>query len=894
MKINKSFLNYVFWGIASLFLVVSIGVSAFGFTENKRILDNVIPMASRYGICILFAIAVLGIVFGFDKLKKNEKLKEKLFPENTSGVSITGGIEIGAMFFLTVIAIVIRVVAMVSVDGRISGDTVFFDCVANKVALGDASLSNGAHLYVSLLYFFLDFLGYKSSSAMIVSLIFNSLSLVLIFFSVRKLLGSAPAWFAFLLMAYMPGSFMGVTYVSPDNFYLFVFSLYLFATSVVLDMSKTGKIKFGSHMFLFIGLGLFGGFIAYLDIIGLVLPFVSIMAFCSYESDDLWNNKQKGWCQGIYYAIAYLVSFIFLTYQFSWLSPYDKIEGLIKYGYAFIPKGINLEAVCPHFGKTDGIGLYCVALIWIIVFVKDEFDRAMPFMAVIAISSISSLLGMDFSSHSVILSAMWCVVGGIGIYSMPKMINMGMTEEQIDERKMKKIEKENRKAYENGERSIKLAPAAKPSKRKGFKNANSAEEAPVAPVKKGYGIGKKSQSAPAPAPTPVAESVVEPVEQQPVVQAATGIGSSVMAKTSLFGDSTSTASPEEKREDRPIIGLGVNSSPIIKSETLVAPPMAISNQSPLTSGTPISADPLAVNSSIKNSLGGESSLFSGVSGDSYNTNYGPSTPTFSYDVTSSDETTKLNINQKREVTITPESTPSAAPASGIIKSDTPVIASPLTADNVTPVAPAPTMQIGVNSSYRNDDSLYNKMTESAVIKSDSPVTMIQPTTPAPDERIERPITHIGFGTAPSSNISEQPASAVVKSDTPVIGSFVSGPADTTITTPVFVPGQQPAAQTVSTPVTPVAPAPAPQPAASAPSPMIIVPIPGSENSTYNQSSQKSESDSNSSFKRPTTLIRNPLSTPKPHVPKEMDYDHNVRADQMHYDHDTFGKDFYDI
>lgn len=866
MKVNKSFFNFCFWGISSLFLLASIGVSTFGFTENKNIIDNIFPMLSRYGICIVFAVAVLGIVFAFDKLKKNEKIKEKLFPDTSNGVSITGGIEIGAMFFLTVIAVVVRVVAMVSVDGNISGDSIFFDCVVNKTQLGDAFLSNGAHLYVSVLSFFLDFLGYKAGSAMIVSLFFTCASMVIIFFSIRKLLGSAPAWFVFLLMAYMPGSFFGATYVSPDTFYLFLLSLYLLALTTVLNLSKTGKIKFGSHMFYFILLGVFGGFIAYLDIIGLVLPFVSVIAFCSYESEDLWNNKQKGWCQGIYYCIAFVLSFAFLAYQFSWIAFNGKLDGLINYGLAFIPKGINLEAVCPHFGRPDGMILYCVALIWVIVFVKDEFDRALPFMAVIAVASISSLLCMDFTSHDVILSAMWCAVGGIGIYSMPKMINMGMTEEQIDERKMKKIEKENRKAYENGERSIKLAPAAKPSKKKGFASAGNSADSPVAPVKKGYGIGKKSQ--PAPAPAPAVNQEAEP-QVVPTPELAPPVVTPVV-------DKTEPAPSFEKREDRPIIGLGVNSSPIIKSET-ISPSPVISNQSPLTAGNSISYDSGNVNSAIKNSLGGEGSMFSGVSSESYNVNFGPSTPTFSYDVTSSDESHKLNVNEKREVTITPENTSVSTPVSGIIKSDTPVIATPFAQDNSAPVI----TQIGVNSGARYEDTQANKPAESLVIKSDTPVTMIS-STPAPtDERIDRPITHIGFGTASGTAPVSQPVSAVVKSDTPIIGSFVSAP------TPAPAPEVTPYATQEPQPEA----APLTAPKIETPPPMVIVPIPGSENSMFNKDNETKDTNS---FKRPTTLIRNPLPTPKPHVSKDPDYDHSVRADQMHYDVDTFGKEFYDI
>ena len=43
------------------------------------------------------------------------------------------------------------------------------------------------------------------------------------------------------------------------------------------------------------------------------------------------------------------------------------------------------------------------------------------------------------------------------------------------------------------------------------------------------------------------------------------------------------------------------------------------------------------------------------------------------------------------------------------------------------------------------------------------------------------------------------------------------------------------------------------------------------------------------------MLKNPLPGPKPHVPKEMNYDYVPKANEMDYDlKDIRGKEYYDI
>ena len=93
-------------------------------------------------------------------------------------------------------------------------------------------------VYIEILSLLLRFSGNRIEAAAIFQMILQILWLLLIFISISMILGKLAGVMLSAILAALPRTLESIFVISPENFYLFVFSLILFFLAVIVDFIK--------------------------------------------------------------------------------------------------------------------------------------------------------------------------------------------------------------------------------------------------------------------------------------------------------------------------------------------------------------------------------------------------------------------------------------------------------------------------------------------------------------------------------------------------------------------------------------------------------------------------------------------------------------------------------
>lgn len=430
MKIKKTWFSYVLWGLFSIILFASVGVSAIGMSQKTNVMEYLPAIGMYYGIFILGTIIFVVFFVLYHKY-----IKEKLDFSNYEEIK---SIEKLFLSLGCIAAVVMRVVAVVASYGNFKGDSSFYDmAILNDVGMNISELTNGDIVYVALLRFLFQFFGNKAIIAMSLQIVFQVITLIFVFHMAKNAIGKFAAWFSLLLYAFLPGSFLSITYISPDNMIVTVLMLYLFVLSCVVKTSKDHKFTTNGQFFLFVLLGFLAGLASYFDIIGVAFFPITIFALCSYKSEEQDMAVYKPGLQVLFFALSFLIFAPLLICGLSFFFRGGYLESLISYGQQFIPaNGFNLTLLNPHYGSYDAVALYVLAGVWFVAFLKSKIDYAFPFVLMIICSTVFVFLGFKTGDYTSVSSILWILCATVGITS----INVFEKEETL-KKKTEKNEK---------------------------------------------------------------------------------------------------------------------------------------------------------------------------------------------------------------------------------------------------------------------------------------------------------------------------------------------------------------------------------------------------------------------------------------------------------------------
>ncbi len=498
MKLTKTWLSYIVWGIFSIIFFADIGIAAIEINQKNGVQDYLIPILSMYTYTILGVVVVILLYKLFEKF-----ILPKLDGESSG---LKGPLEIFVLCMVLFVAVAVRVIAVISAGGNLAGTTEYYDYA---VAYGSNAIldthSNGAYIYGGFLRFLLGFFGHIPTAAIAIQAVVQVFILVILFFMVKKALGRFPAWVALAMASFLPGSVLQVRVCNPDVLFTLFFVLYLLCLVHLCDANRQQKIKIGAHGFLYVLMGVFAAFLAYYDVAGLLAVVIGIVALSQAKNEDAWMKIQRTWLQILIFSVVWAFGFVLLL----WFLPMGGLENgpeaLFGYLMNLVPDlSFNLMILTPHKGEWDGLALLIMAGLWIVGFLRDKSDKAFPYVFTIVFLTLVSFLGIEAYEYAYISDVAWVMLATVGITSLHVFRKTDRDVEAVEKAKknseLKKAEKERKRAEAAGEKSIRLddVPKNRPVKEKSafnhmdapYSKNDSGDDAP----KKGYGIGRKADA----------------------------------------------------------------------------------------------------------------------------------------------------------------------------------------------------------------------------------------------------------------------------------------------------------------------------------------------------------------------------------------------------------------
>lgn len=458
MRLTKTWLSYIVWGIFSIVFFADIGIAAIEIYQNNGTQEFLIPVVTMY------ACAIVGIVLCIVLYK----LYEKFILPNMDGEMpvLQGALEIFAFVLFLFVAISVRIIAIISAAKEPAGITDFYE-YAISTSGGELSniYSNGVYIYCGLLKFILSFLGHIPSAAMAVQAGIQIITIVVMYLAVKKAVGRLPAWICSALLAFLPGSFFGVRVCTPDALYTLFFSLFLLALVYLCEANREEKIRLTVQSGFYVAIGVFVAFLSYYDIVGLIAVIITIVALAQFRNEDAWMSIQRPWLQ----ILLFLLSFIFSLILMLWFLPCNGLEvgpeAVLGYFKCFVPDaGFNLMILPPHKGQWDSLVLFIMSGIWFVGFLRSKRDKAFPYALMIVVMTICSFFGIGTYEYTGLVSFAWIMLATIGITSL-RVFCKNAKEDVVPERgkKQKEVVKaENERNITNtfvekGVRSDKMA-----------------------------------------------------------------------------------------------------------------------------------------------------------------------------------------------------------------------------------------------------------------------------------------------------------------------------------------------------------------------------------------------------------------------------------------------------
>ena len=563
MKLTKTWLSYIVWGLFSIIFFANIGISAIEIYIKNEMSDFWMPMIVLYGGTIVGIICIVGI---FKLVEKY--ILPKIKKEETE---INKAVETFALVMVVFVAIALRAISIIASSGTLDGTTEYFDYAISGGAQASFGASgNGAYLYTGILRFVLDFLGHMPTAAMCVQTGIQMIAIICAFFFLKKSLGRVAAWVSLILLSFLPGSFLAVRSCTPDILFVLFFVLYLWALLFLCQANKAQKIRGRVHILYYICMGAFAAFLSYYDIAGIVCVVIGIVAFIQFENEEAWLKIQKPVMQNLLFCLGFVISLLLMV----WALPTGGVESgpasLIAYFTSFISSsGLNLMIMSPHKGQWDCVALFILAGLWFVGFLRTKQDKGFPFVILIVFLTLKSFLGIGLNDYTMLSGFLWIVLATIGLVSINDFRkndrDVEIAERNKENTAKRKAERERKRDEASGEKSIRLdnidkkkameEPALK--YKRGKKGDVSIDDIEIEPLKKSYGIGRKADTMVESVEKPVVEDV-KPTPETPSEY------TSVAAPTGTYSVNessyTASAGVQEgktivKKVDRPPLGM---------------------------------------------------------------------------------------------------------------------------------------------------------------------------------------------------------------------------------------------------------------------------------------------------------------------------------------------------
>ncbi len=407
MVTKKNIYHYILYVIFALIFFCAIGlysISMVGSAEGSAIVLILI----RYGIVFIVAV-LLVLIFKFVVPKIPEKYQIKDLPVISKSYEAVGIIT------LIMLMIFVRVMFITSQFG-VEIENAYYD-----YALGSTVRVPGT-AYVDYAYASICSLLCKISSTpypiYALNILLQAGIIAFAYFMLKRSLRMRYALLMAMLLSFMPYSIKASMNISPDTLLAFLYVAYLYYLSWIIYLNKKSHIIDGYQMLYIVALGVFSGFVAMWDILGvslLVLTVSMLLLTCKKYTETVFQNKfiQSG---------IFIVSFagsLFLFLSLFYNNGLNQMDNVLNYIYSFIPRGLSLTYEAPMETRPEGIAIFIFVAIAIFAFIRNEFDKGLPSVILLDFICVFTFVKFNTSEYSYILNFFFMLITVIGLFELP-------------------------------------------------------------------------------------------------------------------------------------------------------------------------------------------------------------------------------------------------------------------------------------------------------------------------------------------------------------------------------------------------------------------------------------------------------------------------------------------
>lgn len=407
MVTKKNIYHYILYVIFALIFFCAIGlysISMVGSAEGSAIVLILI----RYGIVFIVAV-LLVLIFKFVVPKIPEKYQIKDLPVISKSYEAVGIIT------LIMLMIFVRVMFITSQFG-VEIENAYYD-----YALGSTVRVPGT-AYVDYAYASICSLLCKISSTpypiYALNILLQAGIIAFAYFMLKRSLRMRYALLMAMLLSFMPYSIKASMNISPDTLLTFLYVAYFYYLSWIIYLNKKSHIIDGYQMLYIVALGVFSGFVAMWDILGvslLVLTVSMLLLTCKKYTETIFQNKfiQSG---------IFIVSFagsLFLFLSLFYNNGLNQMDNVLNYIYSFIPRGLSLTYEAPMETRPEGIAIFIFVAIAIFAFIRNEFDKGLPSVILLDFICVFTFVKFNTSEYSYILNFFFMLITVIGLFELP-------------------------------------------------------------------------------------------------------------------------------------------------------------------------------------------------------------------------------------------------------------------------------------------------------------------------------------------------------------------------------------------------------------------------------------------------------------------------------------------
>ena len=442
MSLKKNWFAWSVWAVYSIMLCsffatyINAQCTIFKFGKYATILT----------VC-LAAVSILGVYRLFCMLY--EKWGHILWDVSNRSKSL---LEVFSVMSLFAGTILVRINEYVNHFTGLYGTTDFYVMATVKDGGSIPTVSHGAsYLYTGMLSALFSLFGNKQTAGIIMQVGLQLTGILLFYFAVKILAGRMEAVISMAVLAFFPAMVKYSFTLAPENLYFCLFSGMLFLIALYKKFEEKKERKTAVSVILLVMLGIGIGYMAYLDVIGMLLLAGVCFVILTKRRKIGKNIIYSGIVTGIvvmalcamFFLEAIFEKTTFLNSLFSWWNLY-----FAKFAWNYMIAGPDVTLVCNL--------MICAGAAWCIFsFLRKKEDNGSFYMLSLVILALFVSFGSQNMSYQLLITAFWSVLAALGITSVmfvkekPEVMEKNVVEKkQIEDISPKKMESDNKESSE--------------------------------------------------------------------------------------------------------------------------------------------------------------------------------------------------------------------------------------------------------------------------------------------------------------------------------------------------------------------------------------------------------------------------------------------------------------